>query len=668
MASAYKQLRCPGCDGTLRYIKEKKIWECIYCGNEIRREEEYDGLYTIKNVVRMVLVDLAYQRMDSAVKNLVECQKISSDYVGTLIAEISQKVFTLITPGACRSSEARGIIGQVKRLYLRLESADAAPISAEEEALYESFEGNGDAFGVLVLVYDTLQAHAHLDFVLDLFDASAVYSPTLNASLLKYAIKNHRTEIIDQIFANADNINCREALPVLLESYEDSAVKRQRLGPIIKRASLHPEDSRMIEDYLSHTGDSIETRVLVYQYAAEAGIAPSIQTISECILNDPAITEDQIARVTSLFCKTRPGDAQLYELIRDVFLRHPGRTAILELQELIRSGIYINLSDKQVCPMLLRRDLPVSERIALLELAEQCRMDARENDAVISGVLMRDQEDAGVRMALIRKLTEYVDTISTNTLSEYVLHSTLDGEHKPDMLEILLGLDLNMSFFRGLLDSYLKKSKDSSETKRAVSRLLTSEGVSVDAGMLLQMACSAGAANYGDVAAFIRTAIQNGTRIPADMLSRYMESVHPDAYHNELIALLMTPSSVISDTALANYVVFAADDLQIKLQNSLAFAGCNGNPFGESRCRFRYLNEEVDCSLFQAYVLAAEDSAALAGELTAAMKQAGARLSQPVMVNGQRMKFKKYVSDRKSMLSPMTLALCEENNVFSLFF
>ncbi len=32
------------------------------------------------------------------------------------------------------------------------------------------------------------------------------------------------------------------------------------------------------------------------------------------------------------------------------------------------------------------------------------------------------------------------------------------------------------------------------------------------------------------------------------------------------------------------------------------------------------------------------------------------------------MKFKKYVSDRKSMLSPMTLALCEENNVFSLFF
>ena len=318
--------------------------------------------------------------------------------------------------------------------------------------------------------------------------------------------------------------------------------------------------------------------------------------------------------------------------------------------------------------MLLRSDLSVSERIALLELAEQCRMDARENDAVISGILMRDQEDADARMALIRKLTEYVDTVSTNTLTEYLLNSTLDGERKPDMLEILLGLNLNRSFFRGLLDNYLKKSKDSPETKRAVSRLLTSEGVAVDAGMLLQMACNAGSSNYGDVAAFIRNAVQNGTRIPADLLSRYLESVNPAQYHNELLSLLMTPSSIISDAALANYVVFAAEDYQIKLQNALTFAGRNGNSFGESRCRLRYPNEEVDCSLFQAYVLAAEDSAALAGELTAAMKQAGARLSQPVMVNGQRMKFKKYVSDRKSMLSPMTLALCEENNVFSLFF
>ena len=321
MASAYKQLRCPGCDGTLRYIKEKKIWECIYCGNEIRREEEYDGLYTIKNVVRMVLVDLAYQRMDSAVRNLVECQKISSDYVGTLIAEISQKVFILM-----RRPDDRGMIGQVKRLYIRLESADGAPISAEEEALYESFEGNGDAFGVLILVYDILQARAHLDFVLDLFDASTVYSPALNASLLKYAIKNHKTEIVDQIFANVDNINCREALPILLEFYEDTEVKRQRLGPIMKRAALNPEDSRMIEDYLSHTGDSIETRTLVYQYAVEAGIAPSIHCVSEYILKDPAITDDQVARVTSLFSQTRPGDAQLYELISDICIRHPGRT------------------------------------------------------------------------------------------------------------------------------------------------------------------------------------------------------------------------------------------------------------------------------------------------------------------------------------------------------
>ena len=201
MATSYKHLRCPGCDGTLKYVKEKKVWECIYCGNEIRREEEYDGLYTIKNVVKQVLVDLAYNRMDTATKNLVECQKISSDYVGTLIAEICLKVFTLITPGACQQSEIKGIFGQVKRLYMKLESVADGGISTEEEALYEAFDENCDAFGVLVLVYDTLQAQAHLQFVLDLFDVSYVYSKSLNANLLNYALKNGKPEIADKIFA-----------------------------------------------------------------------------------------------------------------------------------------------------------------------------------------------------------------------------------------------------------------------------------------------------------------------------------------------------------------------------------------------------------------------------------------------------------------------------------
>lgn len=668
MASNYKHLRCPGCDGTLKYIKEKKVWECIYCGNEIRREEEYDGLYTIKNVVKQVLLDLAYDRMHSAEKNLVECEKISSDYAGTLIAEICLKVFTLITPGACQQSEVKGILGQVKRLYNKFEALGDFNISAEEEALYEAFDGSGDAFGVLALVYDTLQAHTHLDFVLNLFDASTVYSKNLNANLLNYALKNEKSEIVDKIFANTDNINCRDALFILLDSYKDSEAKRNYLLSLISKAEFRTEDYKQIEEYIIGTSDSVETKVLVYKNAVTYGAAPSMKSITEHVLNDPLITGTQISDIYAAFCETRPKDAELYELITDIYTEHSGRTANVEMQELINNDIYIKMSDKIVRNMINRKDLSVDERVSLLEKAEKCKLDHKANDAILAEVLLRNTEEFETRITIVKKIKEYIDTISTNAMTNYIVNSTLDGEQKPEMLEELLKLNLNMSFFRDVLNTYMKISRDSSETKKAVVQMLSNQGLGVDSHMLLDMACSANSDDYLEKAEFIQKSIRNGTRISTDSLSQYLERVSPKEYHSELIALLTTPSSRITDNALANYVLYADEVLEVKLQNAIVFAEKNGKPFGESCCEIKYLNTTVKCNLFQAYVLTADDSTAVISAMVDAMKNSKAKLNALIYVNGQSTKFKKYVTDNKAYLSQMTLTLCEENHVFSFFF
>lgn len=668
MATSYKHLRCPGCDGTLKYVKEKKVWECIYCGNEIRREEEYDGLYTIKNVVKQVLVDLAYNRMDTATKNLVECQKISSDYVGTLIAEICLKVFTLITPGACQQSEIRGIFGQVKRLYMKLESVADGGISAEEEALYEAFDENGDAFGVLVLVYDTLQAQAHLQFVLDLFDASYVYSKSLNANLLNYALKNGKSEIADKIFANSDNINCHDAFFVCLNSYEDSNQKRQRLIPIMEKAEFRQDDYKKIDTYLTNTMDGIETKIMIYEKSVSYGIASPMQCVVEHILNEPNISDMQISDVYKAFCATKPKDAELYDLITDIYIKHKGENACKEMQELVNNDIFIKMSDKLVRGMVVRKDLTVDERIKLLEHAEQCKLSPKDNDAIITEILLRVDESFENRITLVKTLIEYIDTISTNSLTEYIVNSTVDGDKKPEMLEELFKLNLNMSFFRDVLNNYIKYSKDSSETKNAVTQLLSNSGIGVDSNMLLDIACEANEANYVEKADLIQKSINNGTRVNADSLSLYLERVPVEKYHSELISLLTTPISRITDKALANYVLFSEDPMEIKLQNAIVFAEKNGKTFGESECEVKHLNSTIKCNLFQGYVLAADDSSVTVQSIVGAMKQAKAKLNAPILVNGKSQKFKKYITDNKSQLSQMTITLCEENNVFSFFF
>lgn len=668
MASSYEHLRCPGCDGTLEYVKDKKAWVCIYCGNEIRRKEEYDGLYTIKNVVKQVLVDLAEERLDSAKKNLVECQKISSDYVGTLIAEICVKVFTLNTPGACKQSERKGISGRIERLYGRLEEVSDGGISAEEEGLYESFNGNGEAFGVLILVYDIIQARGHLEFVLNFFDASTVYSETLNASLLNYALKNDKWDIADKIFENADNIDCRDALFILLKSYEDSEIKRQRIVPIMNRAEFRGEDYKAVREYIDNTADGVETKVLVYKNAVSHRIAPPMQSVVEHILKDPKIIDSQITDVYQAFCSTKPRDAELYGLIADIYAKHPGRTANREMQELLDNGIFIKLSDKAVKVMISRKELSVDERLGLLEKAEKCKLSTRDNDAILAEILLRTDEDFGTRVRFVQKMTEYVDTVSTKVLTEYIVDSTIDGENKPTMLEELLKLNLNMSYFRDLLNQYMRKSKDSAETKRSVSQLLSNQGISVDSDLLLELATSAGADDYLEKAGYIQKSIQNGTRISADCLSQYLERVAPYNYHSEIISLITTPASRVTDKALANYVLYANENIETKLQNAMVFAKMNGRPFGDTNCEIRHLNATVRCNLFQGYVLIADDSAAAVEAMTAAMKNARAKLNSIIYVNGQSQKFKKYIMENKSNLSPLTLTLCEQNNVFSLFF
>lgn len=666
MASQYKNVRCPGCDGTLEYNKEKKVWVCKYCGNEIRREEEYDGLYTIKNVVKQVLVDLAYLRLDSALKNLVECEKIDSSYIGTIIAEISYRVYTLITPGACQQSEMKGIYGQVKRFYQRLQ-ADDTEISAQEEGLYETLDGNNDAFGVLLLVFDTLGGREHLDFVKKFFDAGMVYSTDLNSKLLNYGFKVNNLELINKIFANADNINCREALLILLSSYRDCEEKRTFMRRLFERVELRSDDYKQFEQYLTDTADSSETKALLYCEAIEHHMYPSIDVVMEHLLEEN-LPDEQVKQVVKAFAQTHPKDSELYEFLNQVFSRHTGGQAIMEISVLMESGLYIKPSEKSLRVMAGRVDWSVEERSKLLDKLPDFKLDAKGKDALFSEILLKNDEPTDHRLVLLKAVMNYIDTVSTSTFFEYVLKNNTDGDRKPEVLEHLLRLNLNMSFFRDLLNKYLQSNVDTPEVKKQITQMLEAKGLHVDSTVLLDMACSATKDNVMETVAFIQNAIKNGTRINSDALSVYLEKVMPENYKKELIVILYTPNGRISDKALANYVLKAADGGDGKTQNSLAFAEQNGNLFGATRADIVHLNARIQCNLFQAYVLTAPDAPDTVHMITAAMRNAGAKLNPNIVLNGQSVKFKKYVTDSKARLSSLALELCEGNKVFSIFF
>ena len=259
MAVNYVTQKCTSCAGTkLEYIKELNAWRCSYCGTLIERHEQVDTMFTIKNVVRQALLDVAYTRMDSAQKNIVECEKIDSRYVGTIIAEIAYEM-NMIIHGDISQNEQRNMFALLKKNYMALNSTSEIPTD-EEIALYEFFDSS-EIIGLLILVYDSLNATKRRDFIYQYFNASEIYSLELNTDLINYSLKNQNYEVFDKIVNNVDNIDTKSVLNLILNKYPDGEKKRDNAVMLAEiEGSLSEEDKKMSEEYLENSGDCIETK------------------------------------------------------------------------------------------------------------------------------------------------------------------------------------------------------------------------------------------------------------------------------------------------------------------------------------------------------------------------------------------------------------------------
>lgn len=301
MTVSFVARKCTQCAGKLQYIKEKKIWKCLYCGAEIERQEQYDGLFTIKNVVRQSLLDTAYRRLDSASKNLIECEKIDSRYVGTIIAKLAYDMIRVITPGACDPRDAKSIFTQLKKTYEQLKSTGSS-VSDDEEALYEFLE-ESDIFATLILVYDSLNDVTRRDFISQMLDAKDVYSKPANNNLLSYAIKTGKIDLADQVIGNSDNIDPKMALSEVLARYPDGDTKGDRIATLLATGGIKYEDRKLIENYLADTKDSVKTKSKASIAALNHGLSINSDLLMDQIIRlaDPEVVKDTL----SAFCKTR---------------------------------------------------------------------------------------------------------------------------------------------------------------------------------------------------------------------------------------------------------------------------------------------------------------------------------------------------------------------------
>lgn len=665
MAVSFVARKCTQCAGKLQYIKEKKIWKCLYCGAEIERQEQYDGLFTIKNVVRQTLLDTAYRRLDSASKNLIECEKIDSHYIGTTIAKLAYDMVRVTTPGACDPRDVKSIFTKLKMTYEQLKADGTTGISDEEEALYEFFE-ESDIFATLVLVYDALNDEKRRDYAAQLLDAKGVFSKPANNNLLSYAVKRGKIELADQVIENVDNLDPKAALADVLSRYPDGESKGDRIMTLISTGVIQYEDRKIIENYLSESSDNVVTKSKASIAALNYGLPIGSDLLMEQVIKkaDPDVVQETL----TAFCKTKISDEDVIKILAFSYECGNLQTAFNAMDCLKESGQFVVVPAKLLIAMLSNDRISVENKKSLLAKSFEFKVDNKSIESVLTNYLCFNADKAEDRRILIACLLDHVSNIPTATVENYVLKCSTDGENKPAIVGLLFEKGLNASFFNDLLSKYMNGTSDDKETKKAIVEVLSQKGLRIDPGSLIDYICES-PDEAQDKIQFVKKMVANGSQLRADAANAYLEKTLPGQFSSELFSLVFAAGSSFSSRAVENYLLRFKDRESIKADNAKTILEHAAYDVANSSCQIVHLGNSVTCNLLQAYTLATTDSQAVATDIVNFLSASKKfKFNSEISVSNTSMKFKKYVVSNKSNLSETTNQICEKFKVYSMLF
>lgn len=663
MALTNYNRRCTSCGGNKwEYLKDLKMWRCRYCDAQVERQEQYDGLYTIKNVVRQVILDTAYRRMEQADRNLSECQKINARYTGTLVAGICCRMIAAVSGIGLAGQDPRALLGQIRRDYMQL-TEESEDLSDDETALYE-FLDSSDAWAVLAMVFDTLGDQQRCEYLLTLTEPNQVFSKETNKSFLRYALKNNRMELAEQILANRENVDITDALKVILDACPDGAPKARMAAALIGDGAISADDVSMLEEYLTGS-DGASTKAAVACAACNAGLSLRVELLIREVLASAELPDFE--QVLAALFKRRLYDGEIEQLLGLAEALDDAQRCMAVINAIADSGQFVALSVRQAQAFVLAVSTAVEQRVQMLSKLRGFSSSDKMWESVTGTYLCQAAEPVDDRTTMLDALSTDLKSIPAKDFEQYVLLCTADGETKKERIRKFLSLpNMNVGFFRELAGKYIRGNKDDPAYQSKILHELLECGLSIDSSVLLEYVCSSGDPADSKVE-LVQMALKSGTLLRADALSTYLERCYK-TFEPQLFALLYRDSAKISQKALENYVLWCKDSPAVKVKNAQVLAKAIGAPLGSGSCRIQFQGSAISCSLAQAYILLTEDDVAMAAAMVQSMTNAGVKLASPVEVDGISKKFNKFVQEKRSQLSKVAEEICQNHRLFSRFF
>ena len=667
MAVNFVARKC-ACGGSLEFNPTKKIWVCKYCGTVVEREATFDkvhvdGIEGINDVVRQTLKDIANLKMDSAIRNLDDCERKGHQHIGTLLANISYNLANISV--AKSQDDARASVDKVKIYASRLQD-EFKTIAEDEINLYESFgNDDGDIFANLLVTFDTLGDEGRVEYIASKLKPESVFSASANKTLLKVAIKRGNYETVEKIVNNVGHIDRKTALQEVLDNYPSDGKKAEIVKKLFDKETAAGLTKRYFETYFTESSDSIDVKTVVVKLLNDTDVHVNAETV----VKNAQGQFDQYMDAKRLF-----------EAVYDVKISDQETEALLilclmvnkhyEVQKaffdtLIEKNVFVALNARAVISFLDSSQYDGKEKAEILEKMLGFNLDAKGLDAIYNYYLNNNKDDLETRIQIIDKLMVPNAPITTGTVKNYVIQTSTDGDNKLSVIEKILSTGINKTYLGDVLSEYMLKTSDSEDMKKKIFDYLVGQGFKADSSALSQYIVSS-EDDVKDQIAKTKQLIQNGTQIKANAIDDYIMSLNnPDDFSEEMFNLLTGQSYSISVAAYSKFLLSCKDLDKARHNEKLVYA-VNGD-LNTSLISISHAGNNISCNVLQAYVLNAVDMYELAAPIVKTLTDSRVKLNSEISVNGTSMKFKKYVGENKGALSPLTQQFCEENRMFSLF-
>lgn len=667
MAVNFIARKC-ACGGKLEFDPQKKIWICKYCGTVVEREATFDkvqvdGIEGISDVVRQTLIDIANNKMDSASRNLEDCERKNHKHIGTLIANISYNLSMI----SCAKSqdEARGFLDKVKVYARRLQSE--FPVIAEDEInLYEAFgEGVADIYANLLVVFDTLNDSSRIEYVSSKMRTEEIFSEHANKNLLKIALKRQNYDIVEAVVNNIGHIDKKYSLQEILMNYP---IQEKKMGMVDKLFSAQIAEALgkgFFEQYFGNSTDSIEMKTAIISKLASTNLRCNAESIVKAICNQMDNYENSKGVFLALY-ETKISDQETEALLvfclmvnKDYFVLKAFLDALSE------KNVFVQLSSRAVISFLDSSSYGSSEKKDIVKKMFEFEIDAKSKDAIYNYYLNNNSDDKDVRFDIIEVLLTEGCPISNGTVKNYVVKTARDEENKINIIKLIFATGINKTYLGDLLSEYLLSGCDEKTIKDDITELLIDTGFKIDSNVFTQYVSDSTDSVETKIAK-IKKLVQNGTMVKADCLENYILSIgKTNEFSEEIFNLLSKNTFTFSANAYLKFLTECHDIDKVRHSSKILYsitADLNSSHVG-----FSHIGNSMSGNILQAYVLCANDSYEVVKAIVSDLIGYKVKLNTEMTVNGGMMKFKKYVADNKTSLSPLSVQICEENRMFSLF-